>query len=67
MRLFSVDGRGRILRTEVDHPDWSLRPAEAELIDNTMAAAHGLDLPATAPHLLVADRLDVHGWLPVRD
>lgn len=67
MRLFSVDGRGRILRTEVDHPDWRLRPAEGELMDNTMAAPHGLVLPATPPLLLFADRLDVHGWLPVRD
>lgn len=67
MRLFSVDGRGRILRTEIDHPDWLLRPAEAEIIDNTMAAAHGLALPDAPPHLLMADRLDVHGWLPVRD
>jgi uncharacterized protein YqjF (DUF2071 family) len=67
MRLFSVDGRGRILQTEIDHPDWRLRPAEAELIDNTMAAAHGLALPDTPPHLLMADRLDVRGWLPVRD
>ena len=67
MRLFSVDARGRILRTEVDHPDWRLRPAECELIDNTMAASHGLVLPATPPHLVMAERLDVRGWLPVRD
>lgn len=66
MRLFSFDGRGRILRTEIEHPDWSLRPAEAEFLDNTMAAGHGLALPDTPPHLVVADRLDVHAWLPVR-
>lgn len=67
MRLFSVDGRGRILRTEIEHPDWPLRPAEAELVDNTMAAAHGIALPDTPPHLLMVDRLDVHAWLPARD
>jgi uncharacterized protein YqjF (DUF2071 family) len=67
MRLFTVGRHGAILRTEVDHPDWSLRPAEAELLDNTMAAAHGLVLPDVEPHLLVSDRLDVHGWLPVHD
>jgi hypothetical protein len=67
MRLFSVDERGRILRSEIAHPDWPLRPAEAEILDNSMAAAHGLVLPDGPPHLLMADRLDVRGWLPVRD
>jgi uncharacterized protein len=67
MRLFSVDERGRILRSEIAHPDWPLRPAEAEILDNSMAAAHGIELPDGPPHLLMADRLDVRGWLPVRD
>ena len=67
MRLFSADRRGRIHRTEIDHPDWALRPAEAEIAVNTMAAAHGLELPARQPHLMVVDRTDVRAWRPVRD
>jgi len=41
------------------------RPAEAEIDENTMAAAHGLRLPDLAPHLMAVDRLDVRGWRPV--
>ena len=67
MRLFSVDGRGRILRTEIDHPDWAIRPAEAEIVTNTMAAALGLRLPDRAPHLMFVDRQDVRAWRPARD
>ena len=67
LRLFSMDRQGRIARAEIDHRDWLLRPAEAEIIDNTMALAHGLVLPDVPPHLLLAERQDVHAWLPVRD
>jgi uncharacterized protein YqjF (DUF2071 family) len=67
MRLFSADRHGRIVRAEIDHPDWSIRSAQADIADNTMAAAHGLRLPDRAPHLMFVDRLDVRGWRPVRD
>lgn len=65
MCLFALDPRGRIVRTDIDHVDWPLRPAEAEIHENTMAAAHGLVLPDRAPQLMVVDRLDVRGWRPV--
>lgn len=64
MRLFAVDRRGRIHRATIDHPDWPLRPAEAEIVENTMATASGIALPDRPPHLLIADRLDVRAWLP---
>ncbi len=67
MCLFAPDRRGRIVRTDIDHVDWPLRPAEAEIDENTMAAAHGLRLPDQAPLLMVVDRLDVRGWRPVPD
>jgi uncharacterized protein YqjF (DUF2071 family) len=67
MRLFATDRRGRIVRTEIDHADWPLRPAEADIAENTMAAAHGIHLPDRPPHLLFADRLDVRAWRPIRD
>ena len=63
-RLFSVDRRGRIWRTEIEHPSWPLQPAEAEVGGNTMAAAAGLLLPGRPPHLRFASRLDVRAWPP---
>lgn len=66
MRLFSVDRRGRIWRTEIVHQPWPLQPAEADITCETLAAAHGLVLPDVAPHLRYAARLDVRGWAPQR-
>lgn len=66
MCLFAPDRGGRIVQTEIDHVDWPLRPAEAEIDENTMAAAHGLRLPDQAPQLMAVDRLDVRGFRPVR-
>jgi uncharacterized protein YqjF (DUF2071 family) len=65
-RLFSVDGRGVIWRTEIDHPAWPLQAAEAVITADTMAAASGLALPDSAPHLRFAARLDVRAWAPRR-
>jgi uncharacterized protein YqjF (DUF2071 family) len=65
-RLFAVDRRGRIRRTEIAHEAWPLQPAEAEITLNTMAAAHGLVLPDTKPHLRFSARLDVRAWAPER-
>jgi uncharacterized protein len=67
MRLFSADGRGRIWRAEIDHPRWPLRPAEGDVDAAELVAVHGLHLPQEPPRLLFTDRLDVHGWAPVRD
>ena len=63
-RLFAVDGRGRLTRTEIRHAPWPLRPAEAEFGVETLAAAQGLPLPDEPPHLLFSDRLDVRAWWP---
>jgi uncharacterized protein len=65
-RLFAVDRRGRIWRTEIAHAPWPLQPAEAEIPLNTMAAGHGLVLPGMAPHLRFSARLDVRAWTPER-
>jgi uncharacterized protein YqjF (DUF2071 family) len=65
-RLFAVDRRGRIWRTEIEHLAWPLQPAEAEMTFNTMAAAHGLVLPDMPPHLRFSARLDVRAWPPER-
>jgi hypothetical protein len=65
-RLFSVDGRGRVWRTEIDHPAWPLQPAEAVIAVDTMAAASALRLRDAPPHLRFAARLDVRAWPPQR-
>lgn len=65
-RLFAVDGRGRLTRTEIRHAPWPLRPAEAEFSVETMAAATGLRLPDEPPHMLFSERLDVRAWWPRR-
>lgn len=65
-RLFSVDRRGRIWRTEIHHGAWPLQPAAAEIAGNTMALAQGIELPSEPPHLRFAARLDVRAWPPTR-
>ena len=63
--LYAVDGAGRPHRGEIHHVPWTLQRAHAEFRRNTIAAAAGVALPAAAPHLLFARRLDVVAWLPV--
>ena len=64
MRLYAADADGRVSSAAIDHPRWPLQPAEAEFGRNTMAAAHGIGLPATRPLLHFAQRVDVRGWWP---
>lgn len=63
-RLFAVDGKGRVLRTEIRHAPWPLQPATAQIDAEGMAAAYGLRLPADPPHLRFSRRLDVVAWWP---
>ena len=60
--LYTADAQGRVYRGEINHIDWPLQPAEAEMRVNSMAAAHGLALPDTAPHLLFVRDIDVRVW-----
>jgi uncharacterized protein len=64
--LYNLDRRGRPYRLEIHHPRWPLQPAHADIARNTMAAANGFMLPADAPLLHFAKRLDVVAWLPDR-
>jgi uncharacterized protein len=52
----------RIFRGEIDHPPWPLQPAEVEIETNTMAASHGIALPAAKPLLHIARFQDVKIW-----
>lgn len=60
--LYVLDRRGHLTRGEVAHAPWPLAPAEAEIRENTMAAAHGLTLPDTPPLLHFSRRLDTLAW-----
>ena len=53
----------QLMRGEIHHKPWPLQHAEAEIEINTMSE---WKLPATAPLLHYADRIDVVGWLPER-
>lgn len=63
--LYTHDRRGRLCRADIHHPPWSLRPARAELAENTMTAPLGIRLPDTEPLVHVAGRQDVLIW-PLR-
>lgn len=60
--LYTVDARGRPRRGEIHHRAWPLQPAEGAIEVNTMAASHGVALPACAPLLHFAERLVVVAW-----
>jgi hypothetical protein len=62
--LYTVSRSGHVSRAEVHHAPWSLRPADAEIRVNTMAAPAGIALPTAPPHLLFANRQDTVVWLP---
>jgi hypothetical protein len=59
--LYAVAG-GRIFRGEIDHRPWSLQLAGAEVKVNTMAAGHGISLPATKPLLHFVQQQEVKVW-----
>ena len=64
-RLYAVLG-SRVWRAEIHHAPWPLQDATASFVRNTMAAAHGLELPSAAPLLHFARRQDVVVWNPAR-
>jgi hypothetical protein len=53
-------------RLDIHHLPWPLQPAEVRIGDNTMAAVHGITLPAAPPLVHFAKRLDVVAWRPER-
>ncbi len=59
-------GADGLLRGEISHPPWPLAPAWAEISENTMAAATGIELPDTAPLLHFVESLHVVCWSPER-
>jgi uncharacterized protein YqjF (DUF2071 family) len=64
--LYAPAPRGRLYRADIHHAPWPLQRASAAIELNTMAAAAGVTLPAAAPLLHYAHRLDVVAWAPHR-
>jgi uncharacterized protein len=62
--LYNLDHRDRPYRLDIHHPPWSLQPADAEFMRNTMADAAGLSLPDVKPLLHFARRQDMVAWAP---
>jgi uncharacterized protein len=63
--LYTVDDDGRLLRSEIHHPLWELRAAEAELAENTMPPGD-IELADDEPLLHFSARQDVVIW-PLTD
>jgi uncharacterized protein len=63
--LYVVD-RGRVLRADIHHPPWPLRPASAHFAENALALSEGIELPPDPPLLHYAQRQDVVVWSPTR-
>lgn len=55
-----------LLRGEIHHGPWPLRPASGELDTNSMASAAEIELPNTTPLLHYAESIDVVCWSPRR-
>jgi uncharacterized protein YqjF (DUF2071 family) len=64
--LYSAAAKGRIYRGEIHHPPWMLEKAEAQFLQNSMAEAAGLRMPAELPLLHFARRQDMVAWAPQR-
>lgn len=60
--LYTTTRAGEPRRLDIHHKPWPLQIAEAQLTVNTMATAAGITLPATAPILHFAKRLDTLTW-----
>lgn len=64
--LYSLDSRGNVYRGEIHHSPWPLAPARGDVYAESLAAAHGITLPADPPLLHYCQRMEMVGWLPER-
>ena len=54
--------RGSVYGGEIHHEQWSLQDAQAQISENTMASAAGVQLPDVPPLLHFSKKLDVLIW-----
>ena len=59
--LYTLDGGGRVMRGDIEHPPWPLQPAVAELRRNSMGGQVGAELSGE-PLLHYAECQDVVFW-----
>ena len=59
--LYVANGKGRILRGEIDHPPWPLQQAEWTVETNTMLEPLGITCDGE-PHLLFSKNVRVKAW-----
>lgn len=59
--LYTVD-EGRVLRGNIHHRAWTIRPAEADIGVNSMASCWGIELPDTPPLLHYSEHIDTIIW-----
>lgn len=58
--------RGGLVRAEIHHAPWELRPARVAVRENSMTQAAGFDLPPAPEHALFARTVDAWIWGPRR-
>jgi uncharacterized protein len=64
--LYSSDRTGRLYGADIHHAPWTLRAADADIVENTMLTSLGLDAPTTQPIVHLADRIEALIWPPRR-
>ncbi len=62
-RLYTVHPRHGVMHADIHHRPWPLQPAEARILENTMAS---VELPGSEPLVHFAARQDVVVWRPRR-
>lgn len=62
--LYVVLRNHTVIRGDIHHPPWDLQPAEADIIENTVADAAGIHLPDRPPLLHFSSRQDTLIWPP---
>ncbi len=60
--LYSSNRDGQAIKANLHHESWPLEEAEAEIEQNDLAAAFGIELPDVEPVLHYARRLAVYVW-----
>lgn len=63
--LFAMHA-GQRLRLDIEHQQWPLQHATADVERNTVASASGITLPNDAPHVRFTRELDVIAHWPAR-
>jgi uncharacterized protein len=64
--LYAADRHGQLYRGEIDHEQWPLQHAAAEVHVNTLGEPFGIEMKGQPQTLHFARSLDVHAWLADR-